>query len=186
VPEFEYSSGSRERLDPAAQTAANVAVLVELSRALATIDQERTRQADVRAGGLAVIANGLLAIAVTLGGRLGQFDGSATETTVLSALYVLGLVLLLAAGISAALALRLTAAPAFRLGEIAGYRKDALQRSESLTLKKRVLRGWINTIASERMTYDTKIEYLHIGYGLFVTGLVALVAVAAMMTQVGS
>jgi hypothetical protein len=180
------SAGPTAKTGTPPQVAENVEALVDHARELAAVDRDRTKHADTRASGLAVVANGLLAIGATMGTRLADFNGAGWIEDALPLVYGGALVLLLLSGVAAALALRLTAAPAFRASEVAGYRGTGVQFAEPLSLQQRLLKGWIAAVASERLTYDAKIAHLRRGYRLFVPGLLALVAVAITLAEGGS
>lgn len=154
----------------------NVESLVEHTRALVDIDRARNHHADVRAGGLALLANGLLAVAATFGPRVGTAGA-------LPVIYGVGLVLLLLAGISAALALRSSAGPSFRLSAVRGYLGTAVQRAEPLELQQRLLAGWIAALNAERAIERRKGRHLQRGYWCFIGGLVALVVVLVRLAE---
>jgi hypothetical protein len=167
----------------AAQVPENVEALVEHVCRLAAIERDRTEHADTRAGGLAIMANGLLALAATLGPRLSQFEDVRGIQHALPVVYSSALVVLLLAGICAALSLRLTAVPVFSVSAVSGYRERRVQRAEPLSVQQQILSDWIRTVASERLTYDAKLAHLRRGYRLFVVGLMGLVVVAATLVE---
>jgi hypothetical protein len=167
------------------QVPENVEALVAHTREVAAVDRDRNHHADVRAAGLAVVSNGLLAVGATVAPRLAQFQGASWIEEALPLTFAAALLLLLSAGVSAALALRLTAAPEFRPGHVASYRETAVQRAEPLRLQQRLLDKWVAAVLSEQLTYDAKLAHLRRAYGLFVAGLVALVTVAATLAEGG-
>jgi hypothetical protein len=154
----------------------NVESLVEHTRALVDIDRARNHHADVRAGGLALLANGLLAVAATFGPRVGSAGA-------LPVVYGTGLVLLLLAGISAALALRGSAGPAFGLSRVHGYVGSATQQMDPLELQRYLLTGWIAALNEERDSHKHKSAHLQRGYWCFIGGLAALVLVAVRLAE---
>jgi hypothetical protein len=163
------------------QEAENVAALCQQAYELAEAGRDRTKHADTRAAGLAVVANGLLALSAGLNGRVADFRPSDEWHYVVATGYVLALVLLLIAGVEAARALRLTAAPAFRPTDLARYRGLNTQRASPLELRRVLLRGWIATVHSETLTYDAKVRRMARGYRFFAAALVVLVAVVGRM-----
>lgn len=160
----------------------NVQILVSHAQELAKAEAQRTHDADVRAGGLALLANGLLAVGATAGSRIGQFSGADLVEKLLPWVYAISLFLLLGAGISAALSLRITAAPHFRPSVVAGFRGTTWQLSEPLSVQSRLLDGWIASLTSSTVTYDAKTQRLRVGYTLFAAGLFALVLVAITLS----
>lgn len=168
-----------------AEVPENVQALVEHTRELAGVDRDRTHHADTRAGGLAVLSNGLLAVAATLGPRLSSFTGASWIDSALPVAYGAALFLLLLAGASAAFALLLTGTPSFRATEVAEYGEARVQGVEPLSLQQRILSGWIAAVASERLTHDRKITHLRHGYVLFVGGLLGLIIVAVTLAEGG-
>jgi MFS family permease len=179
--------GPTARPNTPPQISENVEFLVDHARHLCDIEGDRCRNADVRGGGLAILSNGLLAVAATLGGRLVDFNGARWIENVLPYVYGAGLLLLLLAGVSAALALSLTPEPAFSISEMETYVQEAgPQSAEPLSVQQWVLEGWVVLVAAERLTYDDKLRHLLRGYGLFVGGLLTLVVVAITLAEGGS
>lgn len=160
-----------------------VEALIDHTREVAAVERARNQHADVRAGGLAVVSNGLLAVGATIGPRLAEFNGASWIRDAMPLVFGGGLLMLLCAGISAAFALRLTAAPEFRPSHIEKYIVPETQRAEPLRLQQRLLEKWVASTLSEQLTYDAKVAHLHRGYGLFVGGLVALVVVAVTLAE---
>ncbi|HWT95491.1 MAG TPA: hypothetical protein VN238_21015 [Solirubrobacteraceae bacterium] len=158
----------------------NVEALVEHTRALVDIDRTRNQHADVRAGGLALLANGLLAVAATFGPRV---TAGRTAHDPLLVVYGAGLLLLLFAGASAAMTLWRSARPVFALGRVGDYADSAKHHADPLALHRELLGGWIVALSEERLVLDLKRKYLERGYAFFVGGLVTLVAVAVTLAS---